>query len=64
MLAGTGGITEQIDAILAAFTKDTGARLIYDADPAGLIRRLVDAYADHHYRRPSCYCDEFLAVGG
>ena len=62
VLEGTGGITKQIDAILSGFTKDTGARLIYDGNPIGLIRRLADAYSNHHYRRPSCYCDEFLGA--
>jgi uncharacterized protein (TIGR00725 family) len=62
ILEGTGGITEQIEAILAGFTKDTGARLIHDVDPTRLMRSLADAYTNHHYRRPSCYCDEFVGA--
>jgi uncharacterized protein (TIGR00725 family) len=64
VLEGTGGITKQIATILAGFSKDTGARLIYDADPAHLIQALSDAYSSHHYRRPSCFCDEFTAADG
>ncbi|MDH3669972.1 MAG: hypothetical protein OES46_02260 [Gammaproteobacteria bacterium] len=64
VLEGTGGITAQVATILAGFSKDTGARLIYDADPAHLIQALTDAHASHHYCRPSCFCDEFMAADG
>jgi uncharacterized protein (TIGR00725 family) len=64
VLEGTGGITGQIDAILAGFSKDTGARLIHDANPTRLLRSLADAYTHHHYRRPSCFCDEYVRPEG
>lgn len=65
VLNGTGGITGQIPQIVRSFGgKDTGARVLYDDDPAGLIATLAQAYTAHHYRRPSCFCDESLAAGG
>ncbi len=63
VLAGTGGVTEQISAIVAGLGKNTGARVIYDSDPAHLIEQLAEAYTGHHYRRPSCFCDEFTEAG-
>ncbi|HHM05295.1 MAG TPA: YHS domain-containing protein [Gammaproteobacteria bacterium] len=59
VLQGSGGITTQLPDIVASFgTKDTGARLIYQADPEVLLEQLVTAYIEHHYRRPSCFCGE------
>lgn len=58
-MRGSGGITEEIPHIVASFgAKDTGARLVYEADPAQLVEQLVAAYIEQHYRRPSCFCDE------
>jgi len=57
VLQGSGGITGNIPEVVKGFGgKDTGAHLIYDADPAGLVGRLASAYSSHHYRRPSCFC--------
>jgi len=42
----------------------TGARLVYDADPIGLVQRLTESYTQHHFRRPSCFCSEHLAASG
>jgi len=56
VLQGSGGITEEIPGIVASFgDKDTGARVIYAADPAQLIGQLAEAYTEQHYRRPSCF---------
>ena len=63
VLEGTGGVSEQISAIVARLGKDTGARVIYDSDPVRLIEQLKQAYTGHHYRRPSCFCDEFTQAG-
>ncbi|MCC6208290.1 MAG: YHS domain-containing protein [Gammaproteobacteria bacterium] len=64
VLQGSGGITEEIPGIVASFgDKDTGARMIYEADPAVLIERLVTMYIEQHYRRPSCFCEETDTVG-
>lgn len=64
VLRGSGGVTEEIPRLIASFgAKDTGARLIYEADPEALIERLVTAYIEQHYRRPSCFCGETQSVG-
>lgn len=64
VLQGTGGIVERLPEVVASFgAKETGARLVYDADPVALIRRLAEMYTTHHYRKPSCFCDERAAAG-
>lgn len=63
-LQGSGGITDQLPGIIAGLAKDTGARVIYDADPARLIEALAEAYTQHHYQRPSCFCDEVRPSSG
>jgi len=65
VLEGSGGITATIPEIVAGFGgKDTGARLVYEADPAKLVQRLAECYTQDHYRRPSCFCDEHAATSG
>lgn len=58
VLTGTGGISDIVSNILAACQKDTGARVVYDSDPARLVEQLLDVYRTKHYRRPSCFCAE------
>ncbi|MFI5396013.1 MAG: YHS domain-containing protein [Candidatus Binatia bacterium] len=58
VLTGTGGISDIVNSILAACQKDTGARVVYDSDPARLVEQLLDVYRTKHYRRPSCFCAE------
>ena len=48
VLAGSGGITARIPELIAGFGKDTGAHVIYEADPKALIRKLSEAYTAHH----------------
>lgn len=57
VLTGTGGITEMIKRILEACGKDTGARVLYDDDPARLIDRVIHYYRTEHRRKPSCFCE-------
>ncbi len=57
VLKGTGGISEIAEEILAACKKETGARVIYDADPRRLVARLLEVYRTVHYRKPSCFCE-------
>ncbi len=65
VLEGTGGITEQLPAIVESLGhKDTGARMIYHAEPKALIRQLASAYTEHHYKQPSCFCGEVVSAGG
>ena len=64
VLEGSGGITGHLPEIVKGFgDKQTGARLVYDADPAQLITRLAGEYTAQHFRRPSCFCDEHAAAG-
>lgn len=37
-------------------SKETGACVIYDDDPAKLVDRLIQYYRTEHFRRPSCFC--------
>lgn len=57
VLRGTGGITNEVERIVETFEKDTGARLIYNSDPAELVAQLSETYETRHFRRPSCFCD-------
>jgi uncharacterized protein (TIGR00725 family) len=44
VLTGTGGISGMVADILAVCAKDTGARVVYEADPTKLVVALLDAY--------------------
>jgi len=57
VLTGTGGITALVEEIVRVSGKDTGARVVYDDDPASLIDRLLTVYKTEHIRKPSCFCD-------
>jgi uncharacterized protein (TIGR00725 family) len=57
VLTGTGGITSLVEEIVRTSGKDTGARVVYDDDPARLIGRLLTLYKTEHFRKPSCFCD-------
>lgn len=58
VLTGTGGISDMVNEILAACAKETGARVVYDADPVRLVEEALRVYRSDHYRRPSCFCQE------
>lgn len=58
VLTGSGGITEQIPSVVNSFTKQTGAKIIYQSDPVKLVEEMVDYYRTYHYQRPSCFCGE------
>lgn len=65
VLQDSGGITEAIPGILASFgDKDTGARVIYEADPVRLIENLASAYTSQHYLHPSCFCMDDAPASG
>ena len=65
VLEGSGGITGKIPEIVASFGgKETGASLVYDADPQNLIDKLSELYLTHHYKRPSCFCHESVTSKG
>lgn len=56
VLTGTGGISDLVDEILQACNKQTGARVIYGAEPEALVGELLTTYREEHFRRPSCFC--------
>lgn len=64
VVEGSSGITAQIPELVASFGKDTGAHVIYEADPNTLIHKLSEAYTCHHYKHPSCFCDHSPAGAG
>ncbi len=45
VLLGTGGISDNIETIIEFINKDTGAKVLYDDDPAKLLDRLVEVYS-------------------
>lgn len=47
VLLGTGGISEHLETIVQMIKKDTGARVIYHADPEALLDRLEQIYHYH-----------------
>lgn len=51
-LAGTGGITDALPALEASLGKNTGAEVIYDADPERLVSRLLERYLSGSYVCP------------
>lgn len=55
VLEGSGGIADIIPELVRAMDKVTGSQIVYDADPAGLVERMVDAYVGAHFRRPSVF---------
>jgi uncharacterized protein (TIGR00725 family) len=64
VLTGTGGISDIVAEILSACAKDTGARVIYEAEPQRLVEELLRIYQTAHFRRPSCFHLERRSVEG
>lgn len=58
VLEGSGGITEQLPQLVESINKDTGAELVYNADPALLMEELGRVYSTRHFHHPSCFCEE------
>jgi uncharacterized protein (TIGR00725 family) len=52
VLEGTGGVAAAIPALEASLTKKTGAEVLYEADPARLIDRLLERYLSRDYVCP------------
>jgi len=44
VLAGSGGIADVIPRLLKSIRKKTGSKVVFDADPERLVRRLFSAY--------------------
>lgn len=52
VLLGTDGVAEMVETLVAKMTKDTGAQVLYDADPERLVARLVRYFRTVHFQRP------------
>lgn len=57
VLSGSGGIADELESIVPKIGKETGARLVYDRDPATLVRRCIEVYQAAHFRRPSTFVE-------
>jgi len=61
VLEGTGGITTAIPPLEATLRqKDTGAEVVYDADPVRLVDQLLDRYRSGDYVCP-CHPEQWQA---
>ncbi|MEE9273803.1 MAG: hypothetical protein V3V62_00660 [bacterium] len=63
VLTGTGGLADQAEVLLKIVHKRTGASVLYDDDPAKLVRRLIGTYLRVHYKSPSIW-DGKMPAGG
>lgn len=63
ILEGTGGISAEIPAIIRLCNKDSGARVLYDADPRALVQRLIGEFRANPDRYPACFPERRLAEG-
>jgi uncharacterized protein (TIGR00725 family) len=54
VLTGTGGITNSLPTLEPILSKNTGAEILYDADPEELVHRLLARYLSDEYQCP-CY---------
>jgi hypothetical protein len=52
VLSGTGGITDALRGLEASLRKETGAEVMYDAEPARLVDRLIERYQSQDYVCP------------
>jgi hypothetical protein len=52
VLTGTGGITEALREVEASLRKETGAEVLYEADPVRLVDRLLELYGSGSYVCP------------
>ena len=55
VVMGTGGITSEIRNIIKVIKKETGARVLYDKNPAVLVKKLIAYYRKEHYKYPNAY---------
>jgi hypothetical protein len=55
VLAGSGGMADELLGIVPKIEKKTGSQLIYESDPVALVRRCIEAYEAGHYLRPSTF---------
>ena len=58
VLENSGGITAALPDIVKRIDKDTGAKLVYESDTVKLLDKLITAYEEQHFRKPSCFCSD------
>ena len=51
-------MADELGSIVPKLGKNTGSQLIYEEDPALLVRRCIEAYRAGHFRRPSTFVAE------
>lgn len=65
VLTGTGGVADMAAMLVEHLAgKDTGAMVVFDDDPARLVRRLVDYYRETHVRHPHVFATPNGAQAG
>jgi uncharacterized protein (TIGR00725 family) len=52
VLTGTGGITDALREVEVSLRKETGAEVLYEADPVRLVDRLLERYRSAGYMCP------------
>ena len=52
VLTGTDGVADLVGELVERLAKDTGAKVLFDADPDRLVARLIGYYKSVHYQRP------------
>ncbi|HZT06423.1 MAG TPA: hypothetical protein VFC51_05290 [Chloroflexota bacterium] len=55
VLTGTGGVADAVSDLVALCNKETGAVVLYDAEPRRLIERLLAHYEAEHRVKPSSF---------
>lgn len=58
ILAHTDGIADDLPDIVPRLRKKTGARLVYEVDPAKLVARCIEIYQTEHYKHPSVFLEK------
>lgn len=52
VLTGTGGVADLVEGLVAKLSKETGAKVLFDADPEQLPVRLIAYYDRFHFEHP------------
>jgi len=58
VLAGSGGVADELEGIVPKLGKVTGAHLIYDSNPEALVDSCIAKFRESHYLRPSTFVEE------
>ncbi len=59
VLEGSGGMTDEISAMIEHIGKDTGAQLIYETRQ-NLLENMQASNTNRHFPKPSSYCNEIM----